>query len=98
MSYAQVLKTAVKRKAAEAMTDASRNMKAAKVTAKNECVTGTHMHRTVNKGYTGCNYNLEGHKIKAKCLKGQSQVNHQQSKKTMIFSVKTGLPHCQSRK
>ena len=81
MSYAQVLKPAVKRKATEAMTDASRNMKAAKVAAKNESVTGTHMHRTVNKAYTGCNYKLEGHKIKTKCLKGQSQVNHQQSKK-----------------
>ena len=37
MSYAQVLKTAVKRKAAEPMTDASINTKAAKVVANNEC-------------------------------------------------------------
>ena len=95
MSYAQVLKTAVKRKAADARTDASINKKAANVAAKNESVTGTHMHRTVNKVYTGCNYKFEGHKIKAKCSKGQS--DNQQSEK-MIFSVKIGLPHCQSRK
>ena len=86
MSYTQVLKTAVKRKAAEARTDASINIKAAKVAAHNDSVTGTHMHRTINKAYTGCNYNFEGHNINAKCSKGQSQVNHQQSEKK-LYSV-----------
>ena len=84
MSYAQVLKTAVKHKAADARIDASINIKAANVTANNESVTGTHMHRTVNKVYTGCNYKYEGHKIKAKCSKGQSEVIHQQSEKNDI--------------
>ena len=70
MSYAQVLKTAVKRKAAEAMTDA-------KVAANNESVTGNHMYRTINKVHTGCNHTFKGHKIKVKCSKGQSEVNHQ---------------------
>ena len=81
MSYAQVLKTAVKRKAADARTNASINIKAGKVAANNESVTGTHMHRTVNKVFTGCNYKYGGHKIKAKCSKGQLEVNHQQSEK-----------------
>ena len=97
MSYAQVLKTAVKHKAADARTDGSINIKAGKVAANNESVIGTHMHQTFNKVFTGCNYKYGGHKVKAKCSKGQLEVNHQQSGKNDI-QCKIGLPLCQSRK
>ena len=89
MSYAQVLKTAVNRKAAKAKTDGSINIKAGKVVADNESVTGTHMRRTVNKVLTGCNYRHGGHNIKVKCSKQPEKI---------IFSVKIGLPPCQLRK
>ena len=47
-------------------------------------VTGNHMYRTVNKVHIGCNHTFKGHKIKVKCSKGQSGVNHQLSEKNVI--------------
>ena len=79
MFYAQVLKITVNRKAAEAKTNASKNINTGKVGNNNESVTGTHMCRTVNKVFTGHDYKHEGHDKKVKFSKAQAEVNHQQS-------------------
>ena len=81
MSYAQVLKTAVKCKTADAKTGSSIN---AKVTNITKSVIGSRLHRPINKAPKDNDSNQRGYKVKVRCTKGQSKVNHQETVKNEI--------------
>ena len=84
MSYAQVLKIAVKRKSAETKTDNSINAKFRDTTKKHKNVIGSRLYNSVKKAPNGCNSSQEGYKVKVRYTKGQSKVNHQNTVKNEI--------------
>ena len=76
MSYAQVLKIAVKHKTANARTDNSMNAKVRNITKKHDSVMGSRLHRPGGKAPNACSSNKRGQKVKVRCTKGHSKVNH----------------------
>ena len=84
MSYAQVLKIAVKHKTANDRTDNSMNAKVRNITTKHDSVMGSRLHRPGGKTPYACSSNQRGQKVKVRGTKGQSKVNHHDAVKNEI--------------